>query len=274
MSRLLNWLCRRPTPQPRPLDSWDDVVLPAPPPDANGDAPTLVVRRLVRGFGTGETRTLALQGVSLELYRGQLNLLMGPSGSGKSTLLAVASGLLHPDSGTVTALGRDLWAMSEKELEQFRLAHCSYIFQGCNLFPALTAVEQLEMVLRWGEGLPRRDARKRAERMLTRLGLGRKGHLRPAQLSGGEKQRVSIGRALVKEPDFIFADEPTSALDWENGQQVIDLLHAAAYEHGATVVVVTHDPRLVPYGDRVFHLEDGRLREDEVPEGRELAGVN
>jgi putative ABC transport system ATP-binding protein len=272
MSHLTNWLFHRPSPPARPLDSWDDVVAPAPR-TADGEAPTLVARRLTRGFGEGETRTLALQDVSLELYRGQLNLLMGPSGSGKSTLLAVASGLLHPDEGSATALGQDVWALSEKGLEEFRLKHCSFIFQGCNLFPALTALEQLEIVLRWGEGASKPDARKRAERMLTRLGLGRKGHLRPAQLSGGEKQRVAIGRALVKEPDFIFADEPTSALDWENGQQVIDLLHHAAHEHGSTVLVVTHDPRLVPYADRVFHMEDGRLREDAVPAGHELAGV-
>jgi putative ABC transport system ATP-binding protein len=214
---------------------------------------------------------LALQDVSVDLYEKQLNLLMGPSGSGKSTLLAVASGLLRPDEGTVRALGQDLWSLGEKEMEEFRLKHCSFIFQGCNLFPALTAREQLEMVLRWGEGLSGAAARKRAETILTRLGLGGKCHLRPAQLSGGEKQRVAIGRALVKEPDFIFADEPTSALDWENGLQVIDLLQQAAHEHGATVLVVTHDPRLVAHADRVFQLEDGRIREDEDAVEPEMA---
>ena len=141
-------------------------------------------------------------------------LLMGPSGSGKSTLLAVLSGLLHPDTGQVTALGQDLWAMTDKERERFRLEHCGFIFQGYNLFAALTARQQLEMVLRWGESASARDARRRADDMLELLGLAKKGNLRPAELSGGEKQRVAIGRALIKNPKFCFADEPTSALDW------------------------------------------------------------
>jgi putative ABC transport system ATP-binding protein len=226
--------------------------------------PTLVGEGLLRAFGSGSTRTYALQGASLALNRGEMNLLMGPSGSGKSTLLAVLSGLLRPDGGTVTALGRDVWAMSDAEMERFRLKHCSYIFQGYNLFPALTARQQLEMVLRWGEGASPRDARKRAEYVLGQLGLANRAHLRPAQLSGGEKQRVAIGRALVKNPAFIFADEPTSALDWENGRQVINLLQEAARDRGTTVLVVTHDHRLEGYADRVFHMADGELR-PEVP---------
>src|SRR5262249_12908402 len=161
--------------------------------------------------------TTALHEVSLELYRGQMVLLMGPSGSGKSTLLAVLSGLLHPDSGQVVALGKDLWRLSERERERFRLRHCGFIFQGYNLFPALTARQQLEVVLRWGAGATGREARRRADEMLALLGLARKARLRPTQLSGGEKQRVAIGRALIKSPTFCFADEPTSALDWAHG---------------------------------------------------------
>jgi putative ABC transport system ATP-binding protein len=200
-----------------------------------------------------------LREVSIEFFPRELNVMMGPSGSGKSTLLAVLSALLRPDAGTVLAHGEDLWAKSDRELEKFRLQHCSYIFQGYNLFPALTARQQLEVVLRWGEGVGGREAQRRADEMLGKLGLGHRSHLRPAQLSGGEKQRVAIGRALVKNPSFLFADEPTSALDWENGQQVIDLLHHTAREQGAMVLVVTHDPRLMPFADRVFELEDGRL---------------
>jgi putative ABC transport system ATP-binding protein len=222
--------------------------------------PTLVGRNLVRSFGEGETKSYALQGVSVELRAGELNLLMGPSGSGKSTLLAVISGLLRPDSGTVTALGEDVWTMGDEAMERFRLRHCSYIFQGYNLFPALTAREQLEIVLRWGDGTPAREARKRADFVLGQLGMAHKAHLRPAQMSGGEKQRVAIGRALVKNPTFIFADEPTGALDWENGQKVIELLTEAAQVRGATVLVVTHDPRLTPFADRVFDLADGKLQ--------------
>lgn len=224
----------------------------------------LEARSLTKGFGQGETYSLAVNGVALRLYRHELTLLMGPSGSGKSTLLAMISGLLRPDQGQVLALNQDLWNRSKAELERFRLKHCSYIFQGCNLFPALTARQQLELVLRWGEGIGGREARERSLAMLEQLGLGKKAHLRPAQLSGGEKQRVAIARALVKKPDLLFADEPTSALDWENGQQVIELLQKAAHERGAMVLVVTHDARLLDYADRVFHMEDGKMISEEV----------
>jgi putative ABC transport system ATP-binding protein len=229
--------------------------------DENGIRPTLRARHLTRGFGAGETRTIALDEVSLDLYPGQIALLMGPSGSGKSTLLAVLSGLLQPDAGRVLALEQDLWGMTERQRERFRLEHCGFIFQGYNLFPALTARQQLEMVLRWGKGQGRRRARSRADEILDLLGLAKKAGLRPAQLSGGEKQRVAIGRALIKEPSFCFADEPTSALDWKHGEQVIELLRAAAHDRGATILVVAHDARIVPHVDRVFHLEDGILAE-------------
>ena len=223
---------------------------------------SLIGHDLLRSFGAGSNKTFALQGVSLELRPNELNLLMGPSGSGKTTLLAVLSALLRPCDGRVAALGQEIWRMSEQELERFRLKHCSYVFQGYNLFPALTAREQLEIVLRWGEGASAREARKRSEAVLSQLGLGNKLNLRPAQMSGGEKQRVAIGRALVKNPSFLFADEPTSALDWENGQQVIELLHGVARQRGSTVLVVTHDPRLVNYADRVIEMADGKLMND------------
>jgi putative ABC transport system ATP-binding protein len=229
------------------------------------EMPTLQVRNLSHAFSEGSGQTTALRDVSLDLFQGQVALLMGPSGSGKSTLLAIVSGLLRPASGQVLALGRDLWRLTDRQREEFRRQHCGFIFQGYNLFPALTARQQLEMVLRWGEGMPHPEARQRADDMLTLLGLGGKGHLRPHQLSGGEKQRVAIGRALVKQPVFCFADEPTGALDWSRGQQVIELLCDVAHGHGATVLVVAHDHRLIDYADQVFHLEDGRLVEPEFP---------
>lgn len=219
---------------------------------------------LIRSFGSGENRTTALNNVSFELLQGEMNLLMGPSGSGKSTLLAVLSALLRPDQGFVHALGTDVWRLSEEQLEKFRLKHCSYIFQGYNLFPCLTARQQLEVVLRWGEGISGAAARKRADHVLGQLGLSKKAHLRPMELSGGEKQRVAIGRALVKDPTFIFADEPTAALDWENGQSVIELLRECARKRGTSVLVVTHDHRLVPFADRVFEMADGKLVVDPV----------
>jgi putative ABC transport system ATP-binding protein len=223
--------------------------------------PTLRGRHLTRTFGDGETRATALFDVSLDLYPGQIALLMGPSGSGKSTLLAVLSGLLNPSAGEVLALGEDLWKMSERKREQFRLRHVGFIFQGYNLFPALTARQQLEMVLRWGEGASGREARRRADEMLTLLGLAKKATLRPSEMSGGEKQRVAIGRALIKNPEFLFADEPTSALDWAHGEQVVEQLRNAAHERGATIMIVAHDSRIIPFVDRVYYLEDGSLRE-------------
>ena len=162
---------------------------------------SLVGEGLTHSFGSGEMKSLALKDVSVELRQGELNLLMGPSGSGKSTLLAVLSGLLRPDGGAVGAMGRDVWGMSEDEMERFRLRHCSYIFQAtCPRSPQ----EQLEIVLKWARLLVARR-RKRADHILGQLGLS-KAHLRPARLSG-RKQRVAIGRALVKNP---ASSSPTS----------------------------------------------------------------
>jgi putative ABC transport system ATP-binding protein len=231
----------------------------------NTEEPTLQARGVTRTFGEGETQIIAVNSVSLELHRRQVSLLMGPSGSGKSTLMSILSGLQHPSSGIVEVLGEDLWSLSEKERERFRRQHFGFIFQGYNLFPALTAREQLEIVLRWGEGIPAREARRRTDDMLSLLGLSKRAHLRPAQLSGGEKQRVAIGRALVKEPEFCFADEPTSALDWAHGEQAVELLSAAAHEQGSTILIVAHDSRILPYADQVFHLEDGVLQESRTP---------
>ena len=216
---------------------------------------------LTRTFGSGDALTTALSDVSVEMFPGQLVLIMGPSGSGKSTLLAVLSGLLSPQSGHVQALGKNLWEMTEKEREAFRLQHFGFVFQGYNLFPALTARQQLEMMLRWGKGVPAREARQKSDKMLDMLGLGKKAGLRPGQLSGGEKQRVAFGRALIKKPAFCFADEPTSALDWGHGETIVELLRAAAHDQGATILIVSHDARIVPFADQVYHLNDGALQE-------------
>jgi len=236
------------------------------------DETTLRCVRLVRSFSDGAAARNVIDDVSLDLHRGEITLLMGPSGSGKSTLLAIASGLLQPDSGQVLARedGRliDIWRLSPREREHFRLRNCGFIFQGYNLFPALTARQQLEIVLRWGDGVGGREARRRADEMLHLLGLKGKENKKPAQLSGGEKQRVAIGRALIKRPKFCFADEPTSALDWGSGQVVIDQLQAAAHEYKATIIVVSHDQRLLEHVDVSYHLDDGHLTESDVPADR------
>jgi putative ABC transport system ATP-binding protein len=235
----------------------------------SNSTPSLRGVNIVRTFGDGTTRRAALQSVNIDLYPGQIVLLMGPSGSGKSTLLAVLSGLLEPDSGQVLADDdgqmRDVWTMSAKEREVYRRRHTGFIFQGYNLFPALTARQQLEIVLKWGEGTSGGDARRRADEMLDRLGLEKNKSKKPAQLSGGEKQRVAIGRALVKNPLFMFADEPTSALDWENGQKVIELLRDAAHQRGASVLCVSHDHRILPFVDVYYHLDDGHLERRPLP---------
>ena len=221
-------------------------------------APLIHARALGKAFGDGTLRKDVLHGVDLDLRPGQLTLLMGPSGSGKSTLLAIVSGLLRPDSGSVRALGQDLWNLTDAERERFRLEHCGFVFQGFNLFGALTALEQVQMVLEY-TGVATSAAMERSHAALEEVGLGGNLHLRPQELSGGEKQRVAVARAIAKRPRMLFADEPTAALDKANGEIVISLLRRAAHSHNACVFCVTHDPRLVAYGDRILHIEDGRL---------------
>jgi putative ABC transport system ATP-binding protein len=196
-------------------------------------------------------------------------MVMGPSGSGKSTLVAALSGLMRPDTGRVTALNADLWSLSPTAIDRFRLDHCGFIFQGFNLFAALTATQQVATVLKY-KGYSRKNALRAAKEALEEVGLGAKTHLRPSELSGGEKQRVAVARALAKHPKLLFADEPTSALDGENGQIVIRLLQRAAKAHGAAVICVTHDPRLEAYADRVVHIDDGLIPQDAVKAPRRI----
>ena len=224
-------------------------------------SPALSSRRISKAFVTGKVRQQVIKDSSLDILPGELTLVIGPSGSGKSTLLSMLSGLLRPDTGQVLALGVDLWSLGETALDRFRLENCGFVFQGFNLFNALTALENVILPLQdlgvWGA-----EAAARAQRALDEVGLHDRTHLRPAELSGGEKQRVAIARALVKNPALIFADEPTSALDKSNGQIVIDLLKRIAADHGATVLGVTHDPRLLSHADRVIELEDGNVVRD------------
>jgi len=226
----------------------------------NGAA-ALVARGLRKGFKVGRGRTEVLKGVDFDARHGDVTMVMGPSGSGKSTLIASLSGLLRPDSGEVEALGQKLWTLPNGRIDRFRLDHCGFIFQGFNLFSALTAQEQVTTVLKY-KGFSPAQARAQARESLAEVGLGHRLNQRPSELSGGEKQRVAIARALAKQPQLLFADEPTSALDGENGQVVIRLLRRAATEHGAAVICVTHDPRLEAWADRVIHIEDGQILDD------------
>ena len=218
---------------------------------------------LVKRFKSGKGFVEVLKGVDFDARHGDLTMVMGPSGSGKSTLIAALSGLLRPEEGRVDTLDVDnLWKLSSGKIDRFRLSHCGFIFQGFNLFPALTALQQVEVVLKF-QGLSKAAAKKRATEALVEVGLGPRLHQKPSSLSGGEKQRVAIARALAKDPQILFADEPTSALDGENGQIVIRLLRRAATEHGAAVICVTHDPRLEAWADRVIHIEDGVIIDDQ-----------
>ncbi|HET7557534.1 MAG TPA: ABC transporter ATP-binding protein [Rhodanobacteraceae bacterium] len=221
----------------------------------------LIASDLRKGFTSGKLRTEILRGLSLEVEAGQLTLIAGPSGCGKSTLLSILSGLQRPDAGRVIALGEDLWRSDKRALDRFRLQHTGFVFQGFNLFPALTALEQVMLPLGY-LGISDVDAAQRARVALGEVGLAPRVHLRPAELSGGEKQRVAIARALVKQPQLVFADEPTSALDSANGQIVIDTLRRIAHTHGTTVLCVSHDPRLVTHADRVLQMEDGAILSD------------
>jgi putative ABC transport system ATP-binding protein len=221
----------------------------------------LDAKGLSKGYKIGKLKQQVLKGVDFTAYHGQVTMVMGPSGSGKSTLIAALSGLMKPDEGEVMALGENLWKKKRGKIDRFRLDHCGFIFQGFNLFPSLNATQQVEQVLKY-QKVKKPEAHRRAVEVLDAVGLKHRLKQKPAELSGGEKQRVAIARALSKMPSLIFADEPTSALDSVSGQVVIKLLHQAAKERGAAVVVVTHDPRLEAYADRVIHMEDGKILSD------------
>ncbi len=223
--------------------------------------PAIEADHVVKAFVSGRVRTQVLDGLSLRVDPAQLTLISGPSGCGKSTLLAILSGLQTVDRGQVRALGSDLTQLGNRALERFRLHHTGFVFQGFNLFPALSALEQVELPLDY-LGIGKAEARARAAQALDEVGLSHRTHLRPAELSGGEKQRVAIARALAKRPQLLFADEPTSALDAANGQMIIDILHRIARSHGTTVLCVSHDPRLIRHADRVLSMEDGRILSD------------
>lgn len=229
--------------------------------DIPSAAQTLVAEVVSKSFVSGRITTRVLDALSLRIDTGELTLISGPSGCGKSTLLSVLSGLQRVDAGRVWALGEELGQLDARALERFRLLHTGFVFQGFNLFPALTALEQVELPLHY-LGLSSTQTRARAVQALDEVDMGKRSKLRPTELSGGEKQRVAIARALAKAPTLLFADEPTSSLDSVSGQVVIDLLHRIARQHGTTVLCVSHDARLVDHADRVLTMEDGRILSD------------
>jgi putative ABC transport system ATP-binding protein len=224
------------------------------------DDKAVVARGVEMVYESGAEPYQVLKGVDLEIERGDVQLLMGPSGSGKTTLLSILAGILTPSGGSVRLLGQEITRMSRSQLAQFRLDNIGFIFQGFNLFPALTASENVEVALKV-KGVRGATARRRqAKELLDQVMLGdRAGHL-PRDLSGGQKQRVAIARALAGSPQIIMADEPTAALDSHSGHAVTELLRQLAKDTQRTVLIVTHDPRLLDMADRVTYLEDGMVR--------------
>jgi putative ABC transport system ATP-binding protein len=212
-------------------------------------------------FKSGRECFQVLKGIDLEVSLGDIQLLMGPSGSGKTTLLSILAGLLTPTAGSVYLLGEETTKMSRDKLANFRLQNIGFIFQGFNLFPALTAAENVELVLNI-KGIKGRLARNQAKYLLEQVGLASHMYYKPGDLSGGQKQRVAIARALAGNPRLIMADEPTAALDSRSGHNVIELLRILAKEEGCTVLMVTHDPRIIDVADRVAYMEDGMLRQE------------
>jgi putative ABC transport system ATP-binding protein len=216
------------------------------------------VRNVTKTYAAGRTAFRALDGVDLDIESGELMLLMGPSGSGKTTLLSIIGCILRPTSGVVRILGREVSTLSERELPGVRLEHLGFVFQGFNLFQALTASQNVELALHL-KGMSRREARRRAAELLDQVGLTAKRSTYPADLSGGQKQRIAIARALAGEPPIILADEPTAALDWKSGLTVMRLLQDLAHKRERAVVLVTHDSRIVEFADRIVRIEDGRI---------------
>ncbi len=222
--------------------------------------PALSVRQVVKSYGEGPGAVHALRGVDLDVASGEVLLMMGPSGSGKTTLLSIMGAILRATAGSVRVNGHEIVGLHERHLPAIRLQHIGFVFQGFNLFPALTAAENVAIALDV-RGVKGREAARRALDALGAVGLADRAHHHPADLSGGQKQRVAIARALVGEPGIILADEPTAALDSQSGRLVMDLLRRLATERRRGVVIVTHDSRTEAYADRVVHIEDGRLRE-------------
>jgi putative ABC transport system ATP-binding protein len=226
------------------------------------------VKNLVKTYGAGETAVHALKNVDLTVEASELLLLLGASGSGKTTLISIVGCILSATSGSCKILGEETIGLSQKKLQKIRLENIGFIFQGFNLFPALTAQENVEITLDL-KGVRGSNAKRKAAELLERVGLGAKLKTYPADLSGGQKQRVAIARALAGEPKIILADEPTAALDSESGKLIMDLLQELAHEKNRAVVVVTHDNRIFDYADRIVEIEDGKIRDAETGRQRD-----
>ena len=223
-------------------------------------ARTIRIRGLNHFYGAGELRKQVLHENNLDVYEGQIVIMTGPSGSGKTTLLTLIGTLRSVQEGSVHVLGRPLNGASQNELVAAR-RDIGFIFQAHNLFGSLTALQNVRMALELFN-FSEREIQERATRLLERLGLGQRLHYKPANLSGGQKQRVAIARALAHGPKIVLADEPTAALDEQSGREVVTLLKELADEQGVTIVLVTHDNRILDVADRIVNMVDGRIKSD------------
>lgn len=213
---------------------------------------------LVKWFGEGDAKTFAVRGVSFEANFGEMLYVEGPSGSGKTTLLSMISGILRPNSGSVTVQGRDIWNLPADQLADFRLNRIGFVFQDYHLFPRLTTAENvaIPLILRkrdWDESL------KQAQRYLEIVGLRERAQLPPVKLSGGEQQRVAIARAIVSAPDILIFDEPTASLDGDTGKRILEFIKKEILNEKRSILVVTHDSRIFPFADRIIRMEDGKI---------------
>ena len=229
--------------------------------------PVIDLKNLNHSFGKGELQKQVLFDINLEIDRGEIVLMTGPSGSGKTTLLTLVSGLRSPQSGSCKILGKELCGANDLQLVQARRNN-GYIFQAHNLHYSLTASQNVQMGLEVHGKYSKVEMRDRAVAMLEEVGLGERIDYCPDKLSGGQKQRVAIARALVARPAIVLADEPTAALDSKSGRDVVNIMQKLAREQGSTILLVTHDDRILDIADRIIHMEDGRLVNNSV-EGKE-----
>jgi putative ABC transport system ATP-binding protein len=239
--------------------------------NGNGQ-PSVICRNVIKTYGSGNAEVHALRGVDLDVYPGEITMLVGPSGCGKTTLLSVVAGILRPTSGSVTAISTDLTRLSSWRRTAFRRNNVGFVFQQFNLLPALTAAENAAAPLVI-QGYSKRAALKRANELLAKMGMGDRLHGVPGNLSGGQQQRVAIARALIHHPHLLVCDEPTSALDHKTGRTILELLRAIAIEGDRAVIIVTHDSRIFEFADTLARMDDGRIVSVQKQNNREPAMI-
>jgi len=224
----------------------------------NAVEPLIKVENMSKSYTMGEVTVNALREVTFDLFSDQVTVILGPSGCGKTTLLNQIGGIDTPTGGKLLVGGREIQKLSQKELTDYRRKMIGFVFQFFNLIPNLTARENIEFVLEYVMDMPSGEVKRRAQELLASVGLGDRGDHFPYQLSGGEQQRVSIARALAKDPRILLADEPTGELDYSTGKKILELLVSFA-NNGRSVLIVTHNKELGKIANRVLHLRDGRV---------------